>query len=84
VANITVGFRFLASNHTKAETHPGKGRFDSIMTEQTENSARIVDAKSAPIPQSKENADAGDARNFEKEVHTWNPTLPMWRRSNKE
>ncbi|MGA2355496.1 MAG: hypothetical protein ABSG02_13455 [Terriglobales bacterium] len=54
------------------------------MTEQTENSARIVDAKSAPIPQSKENADAGDARNFEKEVHTWNPTLPMWRRSNKE
>ncbi|MFY9845000.1 MAG: hypothetical protein ACLP0H_11685 [Terriglobales bacterium] len=23
-------------------------------------------------------------RNFEKEVHSWNPTLPMWRRSNKE
>jgi hypothetical protein len=23
-------------------------------------------------------------RNFEKEVHTWNPTLPMWRRSPKE
>ena len=24
------------------------------------------------------------ARNFEKEVHTWNPQLPMWRRSPKE
>ena len=23
-------------------------------------------------------------RNFEKEVHTWNPQLPMWRRSPKE
>ena len=23
-------------------------------------------------------------RNFEKEVHTWNPTLPMWQRSPKE
>jgi len=24
------------------------------------------------------------ARNFQKEVHTWNPTLPIWRRSPKE
>lgn len=24
------------------------------------------------------------ARDFQKEVHTWNPTLPMWRRSPKE
>lgn len=54
------------------------------MTEQTENSAGIVDEKSVPIPQSKENADADDARDFEKEVHTWNPAVPMWRRSNKE
>ena len=23
-------------------------------------------------------------RNFEKEVHAWNPQLPMWRRSSKE
>jgi len=23
-------------------------------------------------------------RNFEKDVHSWNTTLPMWRRSNKE
>ncbi|MFZ0561713.1 MAG: hypothetical protein WBD45_05590 [Terriglobales bacterium] len=52
----------------------------------TEQPARIVDAKSAEIPQSSDgaNAEASDTRNFEKEVHTWNPTLPMWRRSNKE
>jgi hypothetical protein len=56
------------------------------MTENTEKLATIVDAKSAPLPPSSEAADAGssDPRNFEKEVHTWNPTLPMWRRSNKE
>jgi hypothetical protein len=29
-------------------------------------------------------AAGGAPRNFEKEVHTWNPTLPMWRRSPKE
>jgi hypothetical protein len=29
-------------------------------------------------------AGAKEARNFEKEVHSWNPTLRMWRRSNKE
>jgi hypothetical protein len=23
-------------------------------------------------------------RDFQKEVHTWNPTLPIWRRSPKE
>jgi hypothetical protein len=56
------------------------------MTKNTEKPASIVDAKSARLPQSSEDANAEpcDARNFEKEVHTWNPTLPMWRRSNKE
>jgi len=56
------------------------------MTEQTEQRARIADQESAQIPQSSEAANAGssDPSNFEKEVHTWNPTLPMWRRSNKE
>jgi hypothetical protein len=27
---------------------------------------------------------APTVRDFQKEVHTWNPTLPMWRRSPKE
>ena len=26
----------------------------------------------------------GAARDFQKEVHSWNPRLPMWRRSPKE
>ncbi len=27
---------------------------------------------------------AAKARDFQKEVHSWNPTLPIWRRSPKE
>jgi hypothetical protein len=56
------------------------------MTEQQENSGGIVDTERLPTQQSKEKADteSSDARNFEKEVHTWNPAVPMWRRSNKE
>jgi hypothetical protein len=26
----------------------------------------------------------GQPRNFQKDVHSWNPQLPMWRRSPKE
>jgi len=26
----------------------------------------------------------GDVLDFQKEVHAWNPTLPIWRRSPKE
>jgi len=26
----------------------------------------------------------GKVRDFQKEVHSWNPTLPIWRRSPKE
>jgi len=29
-------------------------------------------------------ATAGKNFDFQKEVHTWNPTLPIWRRSPKE
>jgi hypothetical protein len=56
------------------------------MAESMEKSASILDAKSAQRPQSNEaaNTESNDPRNFEREVHTWNPTLPMWRRSNKE
>lgn len=31
-----------------------------------------------------EHAAVTGTRNFEKEVHTWNPQVPMWRRSPKE
>jgi hypothetical protein len=44
-----------------------------------------LDARIAEILQASELAGVGTtARNFEKEVHTWNPTLPIWRRSPKE
>lgn len=29
-------------------------------------------------------ADQAPARDFQKEVHSWNPQLPIWRRSPKE
>ena len=29
-------------------------------------------------------ATSSEPRNFQKDVHTWNPQLPMWRRSPKE
>lgn len=44
-----------------------------------------LDARIAEILEAGELAGvAPKARNFEKEVHTWNPTLPIWRRSPKE
>lgn len=30
------------------------------------------------------NAPSAEPRNFQKDVHSWNPQLPMWRRSPKE
>jgi hypothetical protein len=29
-------------------------------------------------------AQGNESRNFQKDVHSWNPQLPMWRRSPKE
>ncbi len=49
-----------------------------------------LDARLASIIQSQEEteltavADAASARNFHKDVHSWNPEVPMWRRSPKE
>ncbi|MBI1739387.1 MAG: hypothetical protein HY233_00565 [Acidobacteriales bacterium] len=46
-----------------------------------------LDARIAEILENVELAGAGrgpQARNFEKEVHEWNPQLPIWRRSPKE
>jgi len=44
-----------------------------------------LDAGIAEILEASELAGVGPkVRNFEKEVHTWNPTLPIWRRSPKE
>ena len=52
---------------------------------------RISRCLSANAPASSEEAELVAAiapdrgsRDFQKEVHTWNPTLPIWRRSPKE
>jgi hypothetical protein len=47
-------------------------RLDARIAEILEGEVVLAGATTAP------------ARNFEKEVHTWNPQLPMWRRSPKE
>jgi hypothetical protein len=46
-----------------------------------------LDRRIAEILENVEAASVGagtQARNFEKEVHSWNPQLPIWRRSPKE
>jgi hypothetical protein len=44
-----------------------------------------LDARIAEILETGEMAGVGpQVRNFEKDVHSWNPTLPMWQRSPKE
>lgn len=44
-----------------------------------------VDARVAEILENVELAGVGRrVRNFEKEVHEWNPQMPIWRRSPKE
>jgi hypothetical protein len=46
---------------------------------------RRLDARIAEILENVELAGVGRrVRNFEKEVHEWNPQLPIWRRSPKE
>jgi hypothetical protein len=43
-----------------------------------------LDARIAEILEDAGLVGVGAARNFEKEVHGWNPQLPIWRRSPKE
>jgi len=43
-----------------------------------------LDARIAEILEDNTVAVGPKVRDFQKEVHSWNPTLPMWRRSPKE
>jgi len=43
-----------------------------------------LEARIAEIAENADLATNSAARNFFKEVHTWNPALPIWRRSPKE
>jgi len=43
-----------------------------------------LDARIAEILEDSLAAVGPKVRDFQKEVHSWNPTLPIWRRSPKE
>lgn len=60
-------------------------RSDFVERVTTPELRKRLDARIAEILEGSEMAGvAPKARDFQKEVHTWNPTLPIWRRSPKE
>lgn len=67
-----------------------EGRGEVLRSEMVERFTnpelrKRLDARIAEILEASDLAGVGPkVRNFEKEVHTWNPTLPMWQRSPKE
>ena len=67
-----------------------EGRGEVLRSEMVERFTnpelrKRLDARIAEILAASHMAEVGPkVRNFEKEVHTWNPALPMWQRSPKE
>lgn len=67
-----------------------EGRGELLRTEIAERLTtpelrKRLDARIAEILESVEVAGVGaTSRDFEKDVHSWNPALPIWRRSPKE
>ena len=60
-------------------------RADIVERFTTPELRQRLNARIAEIFEASELAGVGPkVRNFEKDVHTWNPTLPMWQRSPKE
>jgi uncharacterized Zn finger protein (UPF0148 family) len=79
-----------ANNNGRVKCPFCEGRGELLRPEMVERATnpelrKRIEARIAEILETSELAGAGtEARNFEKEVHTWNPTLPMWQRSPKE
>jgi len=67
-----------------------EGRGEVVRSEMVERFTnpglrKRLDVRISEILESSQMAEVGPkVRDFEKEVHTWNPTLPMWQRSPKE
>ena len=66
-----------------------EGRGELLRSELAERFAnqelrRRLDARIAEILEDNLAAVGPKVRDFQKEVHSWNPTLPIWRRSPKE
>ena len=52
-----------------------KAKIDSLLGNTNAAEEDTVEVEQAP---------ASQPRNFQEDVHSWNPQLPMWRRSPKE
>ena len=52
------------------------------LREQVEN--YVAELLKSPVDELSTVGAASASRDFQKEVHTWNPCVPMWRRSPKE
>lgn len=80
----------MAERSEKVRCPVCEGRGELSRTEIAEllTSAELrkrMDARIAEILESTEVAEVGTpSRDFQREVHCWNPTLPIWRRSPKE
>jgi hypothetical protein len=53
-----------------------KSRLDALLVEVVPSEASLELASVTAHPR--------ESRDFQKDVHSWNPQLPMWRRSPKE
>lgn len=84
------GVPIMAEQTDKVKCPLCEGRGEVLRSEIVERLTnqelrKRLDARIAEILEASELAGVGPkVRNFEKEVHEWNPTLPMWRRSPKE
>jgi hypothetical protein len=80
----------MAEQALKVECPLCEGRGELTRTEVADKLTRPelrkrLDARIAEILEDVGLVGVGaPARNFEKEVHEWNPQLPIWRRSPKE
>lgn len=80
----------MAEQSEKVRCPLCEGRGELLRTEIAERLTtpelrKRLDARMAEILESVEVAGVGvKTRDFQKEVHSWNPTLPIWRRSPKE
>ena len=78
----------MAEDKVKCPLCEGQGQLlKSEIVERFTNQElrKRLDTRIAEILQDNNLAAVGSkGRDFQKEVHTWNPTLPIWRRSPKE
>jgi hypothetical protein len=79
----------MAEQTQKVKCPLCEGRGEILRSEMVEGFTnpelrKRLEARIGEILESELAAVGPKVRNFEKEVHTWNPTLPMWQRSPKE